>query len=111
MVDGSEVSLGRPRPPTFGLRPLIGTPRSIEVERLVAAQVLFQAWSHVVLSAGRIVVARKGMAVVRITAKGRASHAGSRHGHGANALVQMAEVILRLHALTDYERGPRLGFL
>lgn len=55
--------------------------------------------------AGRIVVARKGMAVFRITAKGRASHAGSRHGHGANALVQMAEVILRLHALTDYDRG------
>lgn len=53
---------------------------------------------------GRIVVARKGMAVVRVTVDGRASHAGSRHAHGANALVQMAEVLLRLHALTDYAR-------
>lgn len=53
----------------------------------------------------KTVVARKGMAVFRVTADGRAAHAGNGHGQGANALVQMAEAILRLHALTDYERG------
>lgn len=53
---------------------------------------------------GRIVVARKGMAVFRVLVRGRASHAGNGHRQGANALAQMAEVILRLHALTDYER-------
>lgn len=51
-----------------------------------------------------IVVARKGMAIYRVTARGRASHAGSAHEWGANAVVQLAEAVTRIAALTDYER-------
>lgn len=51
-----------------------------------------------------IVVARKGMAVYRIEVEGKAAHAGSAHAQGANAVVQMADVIERICKMTDYER-------
>ncbi len=52
----------------------------------------------------RIVVARKGMVVYRIEVEGKAAHAGSSHPKGANAVLQMADVITRVCRLTDYER-------
>lgn len=52
----------------------------------------------------RVVAARKGMAVFRIGVAGRAAHAGSAHKRGANAVVQLAEVIRRVDAMTDYGR-------
>lgn len=50
------------------------------------------------------VVARKGMGRYRISAAGRAAHAGSSHEQGANAIVQLAEAVQRLSAITDYDR-------
>ncbi|MCB9006898.1 MAG: M20/M25/M40 family metallo-hydrolase [Ardenticatenaceae bacterium] len=52
----------------------------------------------------QVVVARKGMAIFQVKTEGRASHAGSFHPNGANAVVQMAHTILKLAAMTDYER-------
>lgn len=52
-----------------------------------------------------LVVARKGMAVYRVTARGKAAHAGSAHEQGANAIVQLAEAIRRIHSFVDYERA------
>ncbi len=52
-----------------------------------------------------IVAARKGMAIYRVTVNGKASHAGSAHPQGANAIVQMADTIQHIAALTDYERN------
>jgi glutamate carboxypeptidase len=52
----------------------------------------------------QLVVARKGMAIFQVKTEGRASHAGSYHPNGANAVVQMAHTILKLAAMTDYER-------
>ena len=52
-----------------------------------------------------LVTARKGMAQYRVTAAGKAAHAGIDHPAGANAIVQLAEVIQRIAALTDYERN------
>ena len=53
----------------------------------------------------KVVVARKGMAIYDVEVEGRASHAGSFHERGANAIVQLADVIQRIAALTDYENG------
>ena len=53
----------------------------------------------------KVVVARKGMAVYHLETEGRASHAGSAHEQGANAIVQMADVIQRVAAMTDYGRN------
>ena len=52
----------------------------------------------------QVVVARKGMAIFQVKTEGRAAHAGSYHPQGVNAVVQMAHTILKLAALTDYER-------
>ncbi len=51
-----------------------------------------------------VVVARKGMAIYRVTAEGKASHAGSAHEAGANAIIQLADAVQRIAALTDYGR-------
>ncbi|HSV98315.1 MAG TPA: M20/M25/M40 family metallo-hydrolase [Spirochaetota bacterium] len=53
----------------------------------------------------RLVTARKGRAVFRIVATGKGAHAGVSHREGANAIVQLAESVLRVSELTDYEQG------
>jgi len=51
-----------------------------------------------------VVVARKGRAAWRITVSGRGAHAGGKHSHGANAIVQLARTIERVAGLTNYSR-------
>lgn len=51
-----------------------------------------------------LVRARKGMAICRVAVEGKASHAGAFHQNGANAIVQIADTIRQLAALTDYQR-------
>jgi glutamate carboxypeptidase len=51
-----------------------------------------------------MVVARKGRATWRVSVSGRGSHAGGKHSHGANALVQLGQLLPRIAALTDYSR-------
>lgn len=48
---------------------------------------------------------RKGVGAYRLTATGRAAHAGVDHARGINAIEEMAHQILALQALTDYEAG------
>lgn len=50
----------------------------------------------------QIVTARKGRAEYRITAEGKAAHAGSFHAEGVNAIVQLCEVIKAAAQITDY---------
>ncbi len=51
-----------------------------------------------------VVTARKGMSIYRVMTEGKASHAGTSHGEGASAIVQMADVVQRIASFTDYER-------
>ena len=51
-----------------------------------------------------MVVARKGRGTWRVTVSGRAAHAGGKHEHGANAIVQLGRTVQRVAALTDYAR-------
>jgi glutamate carboxypeptidase len=52
-----------------------------------------------------VVAARKGRATFTVRVAGRGAHAGGGHARGANAIVQLAEVVGRLAALTDYAAG------
>jgi glutamate carboxypeptidase len=52
-----------------------------------------------------MVVARKGRGTWRATVSGRGAHAGGKHSHGANAIVQLGRTVQRIAALTDYSRG------
>ena len=51
-----------------------------------------------------MVVARKGRAAWRVSVNGRGAHAGGKHPHGANAVVQLGHLLPRIAALTDYRR-------
>ena len=54
---------------------------------------------------GKIVVARKGTAIYDIDIFGRASHAGTHPQLGVSAIREAARIVLKLEALTDFERG------
>jgi glutamate carboxypeptidase len=51
-----------------------------------------------------MVLARKGRASWRVTVSGRGSHAGGKHRHGANAIIQLGKTVEKIAALTDYSR-------
>jgi len=51
-----------------------------------------------------MVMARKGRATWRVTVSGRGSHAGAKHRHGANAILQLTHTLQRIAAMTDYSR-------
>jgi glutamate carboxypeptidase len=54
---------------------------------------------------GKIVVARKGVAMYDVTVHGRAAHAGVRPQAGRSAIRAAARLVLELEALNDMERG------
>ncbi|MFT4183975.1 MAG: M20 family metallopeptidase [Rhizobium sp.] len=54
---------------------------------------------------GKIVVARKGVAMYDIVVHGRASHAGTRPQDGRSAIRAAARLVLELEALNDPDRG------
>ena len=51
-----------------------------------------------------LVRARKGRAEWRVRVSGRGAHAGVKHAHGANAIVQLGEIVQKIANLTDYAR-------
>jgi len=53
-------------------------------------------------SAYPLVTCRKGRAEFRVIAEGRGAHAGNFHKQGANAIVQLAQTIQQIAALTNY---------
>jgi glutamate carboxypeptidase len=52
----------------------------------------------------QLVTARKGMARYHIKVEGRGAHAGVFHKKGANAIVQLADIIREIAGFTDHER-------
>jgi glutamate carboxypeptidase len=44
------------------------------------------------------------MAIYEIRAEGKASHAGAAHQQGANAIIQLSDVIQKVKQFTDYDR-------
>lgn len=78
--------------------------------RLCRAQLADGALACLVFEAGykrghafQVVTGRKGMATYHVQVEGKGAHAGSAHNRGANAIVQMAELIRHIHTLTNYE--------
>lgn len=58
---------------------------------------------------GAMVRSRRGLGQFYLQVKGVSAHAGSAHEHGRSAIHEMAAKILRIEALTDYERGLTLN--
>ncbi len=56
-------------------------------------------------AAGHLKTSRKGLGRFRITVEGRPAHAGTNLADGVSAIEELAHQIIRVHALTDPERG------
>ena len=57
------------------------------------------------LANGRLKSSRKGVGDFRVTAYGKAAHAGAEHKQGVNAIEELAHQALKIQSLTDYARG------
>lgn len=81
---------------------------SASSRRLIEAYAGNAAYALVVEPArdgGKIVIARKGVAMYDIVVHGRASHAGSKPQDGRSAIRAAARLVLELEAMNDVERG------
>jgi len=56
-----------------------------------------------------LVTWRKGVGHFELEIQGVASHAGAAHTQGVSAVEELAHQILRLEAMTDYERGTTVN--
>jgi glutamate carboxypeptidase len=54
---------------------------------------------------GHLKTSRKGLGRFRVSVEGRPAHAGTNLLEGASAVEELAQQVIRLHALTDHERG------
>jgi glutamate carboxypeptidase len=83
----------------------VGSPES----QALLQRELAGAACALVLEAGRaadkIITARKGTGGARVTAAGKAAHAGNGHAQGANAIWALARFIDRAQALTAFRPG------
>ncbi len=61
------------------------------------------------LDNGDVKVWRKGVGQFTITTRGVATHSGSHHHLGVNALAEMAHHITFIESLTDYDKGTSLS--
>lgn len=84
----------------------IGSPESRRWIRLVARRSVRAFVLEPALGPdGRLKTARKGTARFQVSVRGKAAHAGLEPEAGASAILELAYVVLTLHALADPARG------
>lgn len=54
---------------------------------------------------GKLKTARKGIGRFAITVEGKAAHAGLDPGKGANAIVELSQLVQQLYAMNDLQKG------
>jgi glutamate carboxypeptidase len=96
-----------PLPITFVYVPEeeIGSPTSQGLIEDEARKNKFVLVTEPAREGGKIVTARRGTLRYEISARGRPAHSGSRHMDGRSSIKEMAHQILRMEAMTDYDRG------
>jgi glutamate carboxypeptidase len=58
---------------------------------------------------GNVVIGRKGAVFFRFEISGKAAHSGVAHDQGCSAIGELAQKILALHDLTDYDLGTTVN--
>jgi glutamate carboxypeptidase len=58
---------------------------------------------------GKLKTTRKGLGRFTLTVFGKAAHAGLDPEKGANAIVEMAQLVQQLYALNDFDRGTTVN--
>ncbi len=87
----------------------VGSPSSRPLIEAEAAQARVVFCMEPARPDGALKVWRKGTGRYRITALGRAAHAGADHEKGVNAIEELAHQVLRLQRMTDYEAGTTVN--
>ncbi|MDI6913112.1 MAG: M20 family metallopeptidase [Desulfitobacteriaceae bacterium] len=88
----------------------IGSPTSrpyIEAEALKSKFVLVAEPAEA--KTGALKTGRKGVGRFVLKVNGVATHAGNNHAQGVSAIEELAHQILKLHCLSDYEKGTTLN--
>lgn len=57
------------------------------------------------LPGGKVKTFRKGVGEFQIRVRGVPAHAGVDHQKGANAILELSRLVVKLHGFTDYDRG------
>ena len=83
----------------------VGSPTSRSIIETEAKKNKYVLVTEPARDGGKVVTARKGAMRFQISTHGRPSHSGLRHEDGRSAIREMAHIILKLEALTDYEKG------
>ena len=83
----------------------VGSPSSRAIFEAIAPKTTEALVFEAGRAEDRIVTRRKGGAVFRVEASGRAAHAGNHHDEGISAIHALASVVMELESLTDYARG------
>ena len=58
---------------------------------------------------GNVVTGRKGGVFMSLEIEGRAAHSGGNFEHGISAIGELAQKIVKLHAITDLKRGTTVN--
>ena len=61
------------------------------------------------LGAGAVKTARKGVATYRVDVFGKAAHAGVEPGQGVDAIGELADIIVQVHALANHSVGTTIN--
>ncbi len=83
----------------------IGSPSSRELIKAEAQKARAVFNSEPGRPGGGIVTDRKGGAFMRLDVEGKAAHAGNNLADGISAIEEIARKIIKLHALTDLDKG------
>jgi len=88
----------------------VGSPTSRKLIETVAAEsahvLVFEPGD---LPEGQVNTFRKGVINFKVEVRGRSAHAGANHPDGRNAICELARLVLRLEAMTDYDIGTTVN--
>jgi len=108
LIDRDELP-NRPIWAFFNTDEEIGSGHSTPVIREVAAGCGLVLVMEPGTSDGSLKTRRKGLSSYHIHVKGRASHAGNEPEQGVNAIIELAQQMLKLHNLNDLRNGTSVS--
>ncbi len=108
-LDALEVPRVRPVVLLLNADEEIGTGTSRAAIEAQARQSAYTLVLEPSLADGSLKTARKGVGSFTLEVEGRASHAGVEPEAGVSAIEELAHQILRLHRMTDLERGTTVN--
>lgn len=83
----------------------VGSPTSRHLIEAEAERAKYVLVTEPAREGGKVVTGRKGVGRYEMRARGRPSHAGSKHKEGRSAIREIARLVVEIEAMTDYARG------